>query len=141
MDTRKFLPTAEMQADFEIYRNLKTADEKEAFQKKRKAAFDNKSEDEQTAYIQASNASVRAIGERVEELIGIVELGEVAKIVSVSYIAQKYFGKTRHWLYQRINGSIVNGKPAKFTDVERERLKAALQDIGNIIQNTSLRIA
>ena len=34
------------------------------------------------------------------------------------------------WLYQKINGSIVNRKPARFTAEEINTLNFALQDIG-----------
>ena len=47
------------------------------------------------------------------------QLKEVSEIVSMSYIAQKYFNKNRTWLYQKINGNLKNGKPAKFSDLEK----------------------
>ncbi|MDR1224487.1 MAG: DUF5053 domain-containing protein [Tannerella sp.] len=141
MNHSTYLPHTVLIAEFEEYRKLKTVEEKEAFQKKIKAEFDKKTPEEQQAYTEASEKGLNAIGERVEELIEKVEMGEVASIVSLAYLSRKYFGKTRHWLYQRINGSIVNGKPAKFTAEEKVKLKNALQDIGNIIQNTSFRIA
>lgn len=48
--------------------------------------------------------------ERAEEAILRDKLGELPEAISFSYIAKKYFGKSRNWLYQRINGNIVNGK-------------------------------
>ena len=59
-----------------------------------------------------------------------MQLSEISEIVSLSYIAKNYFNKTRHWLYQRINNSIVNGKPARFTHEEVNTLNFAFQDIG-----------
>lgn len=68
--------------------------------------------------------------DKIEELINIREqLADVADIISLSNIAQNYFGKTRGWLYQRINGNIVNGKPSKFTDAELNTLTKALNEI------------
>ncbi|MDO4165399.1 MAG: DUF5053 domain-containing protein [Bacteroides sp.] len=69
-----------------------------------------------------------------ERLAGIQEM------VSLSYIAKHYFGKDRSWLYQRINGSIVNGKPAAFTDQELALFSDALRDIGSKISGASLSI-
>ena len=40
----------------------------------------------------------------------------MAKALSLSYIAQKYFGKSRAWLMQKVNGNTVNGKTAAFTE-------------------------
>lgn len=53
----------------------------------------------------------------------------VLKCLSVAFVARRYFGKSQSWLYQRINGNIVNGAPAKFTEAEKETLKEALRDI------------
>ena len=141
MALSKYLPTQEMDNEFEEFKKLKTIEEKKAFQDKRKANFKNKTVAEQKEYTAATKAGLKAAVERSEEIIERFELGEVANIVSVSYIAQKYFGKTRHWLYQRLNGSLVNGKPARFTAEEKKKLQEALQDISNIIKNTSLKIA
>ena len=141
MTQSKYLPISEMEREFEEFKKLKTVEEKKAFQEKRKANFENKTPEEQQEYTAATKAGVKAVIERCGEIIEKVELGEVANIVSVAYIAQKYFGKTRHWLYQRLNGSIVNGKPACFTTDEKKKLQEALQDISDIIKNTSLKIA
>ena len=141
MELSKYLPLSEMEKEFEEFKKLKTVEEKKAFQEKRKAIFENKTPEEQQEYTAATKAGLKAAVERSEAIIEKIELGEVANIVSVSYIAQKYFGKSRHWLYQRLNGSIVNGKAARFTADEKKKLQEALQDISSIIINTSLKIA
>lgn len=61
------------------------------------------------------------------------QLEEVKEIISLSYIAKKYFGKSRQWLNNRINGCIVNGKQCQFSDKEKERLNYALSDIGKLL--------
>lgn len=48
---------------------------------------------------------------------------------SLSYIAKNYFGKSKQWLNNKINGCIVNGKPSKFTEDEKKRLNHALNDL------------
>ena len=81
-------------------------------------------------------AEARALIEKGDKMIAEEtehirqQLGEVPEILSMSYIAKTYFGKSRTWLYQRINGNKVNGKPAYFTRSERKQLQDALQDIG-----------
>lgn len=61
-------------------------------------------------------------------------LGDLSEVINLAYIARHYFGKTRQWLYQRVKGQIVNGKPASFTPEEEATFLGALNDI-------SLRIA
>ena len=141
MDLSKYLPTPEMEKEFEAFKKLKTEEEKKAFQKKREESFANKTQAEQREYLAATAEGIKSAVTRCEEISERIELGEVANIVSLSYVAKNYFGKTRHWLYQRLNGSIVNGKPARFTIEEKKKLQEALQDIGNTIKNTSLKIA
>ncbi len=68
---------------------------------------------------------------QADEMIARTKLGEVPEAVSFSYIAKKYFGKSRGWLMQKINGNLVNGKPASFTATERIQFRQALLDISN----------
>lgn len=65
------------------------------------------------------------------------KLMEIQDIISLSYIAKRYFGKDKSWIYQRINGTCVNGKPAAFTNEELDILSNALKDIGSKISETS----
>lgn len=57
------------------------------------------------------------------------QLGPLAEALNMSYIARTYFGKSRSWLCQRLNGHTVHGRQAVLTDDERETLNYALQDI------------
>ena len=65
------------------------------------------------------------------------KLKDIEGMISLSYIAEHYFGKDRTWLYQRINSSLVNGKPAAFTEEELRIFSDALKDIGSRISETS----
>lgn len=57
-------------------------------------------------------------------------LGALTEVVNLAYIARHYFGKTRQWLYQRLKGQLVNGKPASFTEAEEATFIKALNEIG-----------
>lgn len=57
-------------------------------------------------------------------------MGSLAEVINLAYIARHYFGKTRQWLYQRLKGQMVNGKPASFTPQEEATFISALSDIG-----------
>lgn len=93
------------------------------------------------AFAEASHEAVSRAREVAFEINIKKRMEKIQDIVSYSYIAKKYFGKSRHWLYQRINANIVNGKPAKFTDEELKKLVYALDDICGLIQDTSRSIA
>ena len=67
-------------------------------------------------------------------------LSEIQNVISLSYIAKYYFGKDKSWLYHRINGTNINGKPAAFTNEELDTLANALKDISSKISETSLSI-
>ena len=72
---------------------------------------------------------LRKIIEEADEMIFRAKLGDLPEALSLSYIAKKYFGKSRGWLMQKVNGNKVNGKIAVFTDEERLVFRKALQDL------------
>lgn len=137
-----------MQADFERFKSLKTEEERKAFKKEMQDKYSNLSEDQKEAYKKASESGLKAtinscndFIERAEEAILRDKLGELPEAISFSYIAKKYFGKSRNWLYQRINGNIVNGKKARFTDNELQTFLNALKDVSEMIHQTSLKLS
>ncbi|MDR0371575.1 MAG: DUF5053 domain-containing protein [Prevotellaceae bacterium] len=68
------------------------------------------------------------------------KMKDVLPATSVAYIAKNYFKKTDSWLFQRINGNIVNGKPATFTDEELETLRFAFADLSKIFGSLSISL-
>ena len=102
------------------------------------------SDSEREAFNDALVAEAQALIEKGDRMIDseIKEvrsrLGDTPEIVSMSYIAKNYFGKSRTWLYQRINGNKVNGKPVFFTRAERRQLQEALHDIGQKLSAITL---
>ncbi len=60
-----------------------------------------------------------------------MRLGSIPEAISFSYIARTYFGKSRAWLMQKINGNVVNGRKTGFTDEESRQFRLALIDISN----------
>lgn len=67
-------------------------------------------------------------------------MGSLSEVINLAYIARHYFGKTRQWLYQRLKGQIVNGKPASFTPSEQAIFIGALSDIGLQISTFTQRV-
>lgn len=74
----------------------------------------------------------------IEEQIVRRQMQEVLPILSVSYLAKHYFGKSTSWFYQRLNGNKVNGKIASFTCEEIAILNEALQDISKKVGALSI---
>ena len=66
------------------------------------------------------------------------KLAEVSDGLSLAYIAKQYFGKSKEWLYQRLNGSVVNGKQAGFKREEVVKLQMAIRDFGNKLSTVTL---
>ncbi len=59
---------------------------------------------------------------------------DIFKVLNASYIADRFFGKSRYWISQRLNHNIVNGKEARFTPDEYKRLKDAIETIAMELQ-------
>ena len=59
---------------------------------------------------------------------------DIMKVLKVSYIAKRFFGRSRSWLCHKLNHDLINGKPDDFTDEERKKLKDALDTIAYEIQ-------
>ena len=87
-----------------------------------------------------SDTDIQLINEAVDKMMNTVEsnlnelsvkiqLAEVEGFLNLAYIAKHYFGKTKNWLYQRLNGYLVNGKKAKFNEEEIEIFNRALSDM------------
>lgn len=99
--------------------------------------------EEKLEYIKAtftSETDIQLISEAIDNMMNTVEnnmhelsvkiqLAEVEGFLNLAYIAKRYFGKTKNWLYQRMNGYLVNGKKAKFNEEEIEIFNRALSDM------------
>ena len=83
---------------------------------------------------------MRTLMDEVDEKLFRAKLGDLPDALSLSYIAQKYFGKSRAWLMQKVNGNTINGKPASFTESERQQFRKALQDLSNRISAVAMVI-
>lgn len=52
-------------------------------------------------------------------------------------ISKDYFGFSRGWIYQRLNGYDGNGNPSDFTDAQKEILREALRDLAKKLSATA----
>jgi len=84
---------------------------------------------------------LKKIDEDIEELKADrirEKMGELDKAISFAYIAKHYFGKSQSWLTQRLNGSRVNGKEARFNKSEVMQLEEAIHDLGRKLSSLTL---
>jgi hypothetical protein len=125
--------------------NTRDGAERERIEKEISMQFSTLSESEKEAvrveFLKSFDEKIEETKIFLEEVDLKIEMLEISKFISLSQIAKTYFGKTRTWLYQRLYGYKVNGKPAQFTPTERQTLANALKDIAQMAQNTSLKIA
>lgn len=139
------IPDPLMRDEFERYYKATSSEERQRIIDEHKRWFDSLSEDDKKSETEKQFASIRAVldGVRVnnEELDARIikkKLGNVPDAISMSYIAKNYFGKTKTWLYQRLNGNKVNGREARFTETEARQLQDALHDLGHRLSSIVL---
>lgn len=114
-------------------RSAKTAEEREYI----KAEMLKLEKEDSQAYGEALERLIAETSQKVEELTMFERMGEVTDIVSMAYISNKYFGKSRCWLSQRLHGNMVNGKKSGLNKEEVQILKSALYDISQKIGSLS----
>ena len=113
------------------------SDDVDAIIKRYNVANGNLSEEEKEFYGSNVAADIEKILKVVDDDLEALKaekirsaMGELGKAISFSYIAKHYFGKSQSWLTQRLNGSKVNGKTARFNKSELIQLQNAIHDLG-----------
>jgi hypothetical protein len=82
------------------------------------------------------------VDERIKHIKSLYENGtyvelkeqDIMKVLKASYIAERFFGKSRSWITHKLNHDLKNGKPDEFTNAEKKRLSEALYTIALEIQ-------
>ena len=59
---------------------------------------------------------------------------DIMRVLKASYIAERFFKRSRSWLCHKLNHDVKNGKPDDFTPEERKKLKDALDTIAYELQ-------
>lgn len=79
--------------------------------------------------VNLSTIKERWVKDPVLSKIKDLDKSELLDVINGSYIAKRFFGKSRSWFSQKLNGHIVNGKPAEFTKEELKTLANAISTI------------
>ena len=67
------------------------------------------------------------------------KMSDILLDVSWAKISERYFGKSRSWLYHKMDG-VNNGKPDDFNEAEKETLRSALLDLSERIRKCAKSI-
>jgi hypothetical protein len=127
------------------FMQLDTESEMKEFKNKISENWKSKTDAEKDAFCNVFVQSANEAIERADKVYNYVniklKLADILNIVSLSYIAETYFKKSRSWFSQRLNGHLINGIPVSFTDSEIKILSGALDDISLRIKNTARSIS
>ena len=86
-----------------------------------------------TEFVQAGLEEVN------EEIVTLKQqYGDTYELLPLSYIAQHYFGKSRAWLYQRLNGYKVRGKVYRLNESEKQTFNRAIREVAQRIGSVQL---
>lgn len=116
------------------YINAKTEKERNEIRAEMSKACD----EDAAAVANIAVAQIKESHAEIDAYLIRKQMEDILPCISLAYIAETYFKKSRQWLYQRVNGLLVNGKPAKFTPEEIETLNFALQDMGQRLATTRI---
>lgn len=125
-------------------RKVSSEEERSRIAEKIKSAFESLTPEEKQAvkaeFLAMWEQEAKGWKEALKNIQSEIRMEKIEKYISFASISQEYFGKSKSWLYQRIRGNKVNGKPARFTGEERRRLASALEDISKKIHETAITI-
>lgn len=117
----------------ELYRKAKTDEDFARIDREMDALFAEDSEAASRAMLDDLKDTVQ---EAEEESLRS-KISGILPAISVSYIAKTYFHRSPAWFNQRLNGNIVNGKKARFSEDELRTLSNALQEISEQLKAAS----
>jgi hypothetical protein len=125
--------------------SVKTEADKKAFSQKIKAEQALRTAEEKAEISRQAEQAFDKFVQETEEFIETIKLRDklepILPYISLSTIAKEYFGKSRNWLYQKLNNNVVNGKPAQFNENEIKILRKAVDDITKKLQTVSTSLS
>jgi hypothetical protein len=63
------------------------------------------------------------------------------EFLNMANISRTYFGKTKSWMYQRLHGYAIHGKPARFTPEEKKKLSEAFLSLSENLKSVAHKFA
>ncbi len=117
----------------ERFVNASTEEEIEAIDKEMKSLAD----EDIDKFSEGMLECIKETNKEADELLLKEKLESILPFISVSALVKTYFKKSPQWFYQRLNGSMINGKPVKFNEGELKTLANALIDISKKISQAA----
>jgi len=106
--------------------------------------FENKSDSEKRKIVEEifkiKLSRLDQIKKIDNEISFLTQLEGIEDFLNLTQFSRRYFGKTRSWLFQRLHGWNVHGKPARFTDSEKKRFSDALILLSDDIRNVAQKL-
>ena len=101
---------------------------------------DSEKEQIGVAVLETQVSKLNEIKQIDNEIKFIEQLDGLEKYLNMSQLSKDYFGKQKTWLYNRLHGWNVHGKPAKFTIAERKQFSDMLISLSDNMKNVALKI-
>lgn len=131
---------AELNCMKEKFMQLDTDEARAAFHSEMEKFVASKNEQEQKligeAFLNGAKEACQRVDGLMDDILRI-HLENIYDAISWAYIARHYFGKSRAWFNQRVNGLKVHNTAVRFTDAEKKILLNALLDLSGRIKNTA----
>jgi len=67
-------------------------------------------------------------------------MSDILLDISWARVSTRYFGKSRSWLHQKLDGINSNGGVGEFSTEEKQQLKGALCDLSERIRQAAEKI-
>ena len=127
-----------MLADFEAWQKAGSEEEREAIFARNDQRYNAMDKAQKEQFNKLCHEALDRVYDEVMEMRAEEETARLrekvetlSEALSLKYIAKKYFGKSSAWLYQRLNGNMVNGRKSFFSMKEIAQFKAALNDLSS----------
>ena len=134
-DVQELMANEQLRADFDRWINA-TDEERIVLAAENDARYKAMDAEQKEKFRQAVMETINNVYDDVAEMKAEEEtellrqrVEGLSEALSLKYIAKNYFDKSSAWLYQRLNGNVVNGKKMFFNMKEIAQFKAALNDL------------
>ena len=134
-DVQELMANEQLRADFDRWINA-TDEERIVLAAENDARYKAMDAEQKEKFRQAVMETINNVYDDVAEMKAEEEtellrqrVEGLSEALSLKYIAKNYFDKSSAWLYQRLNGNVVNGKKMFFSMKEIAQFKAALNDL------------
>ena len=134
-DVQELMANEQLRADFDRWINA-TNEERIVLAAENDARYKAMDAEQKEKFRQAVMETINNVYDDVAEMKAEEEtellrqrVEGLSEALSLKYIAKNYFDKSSAWLYQRLNGNVVNGKKMFFNMKEIAQFKAALNDL------------